>query len=196
MLLEFNSTELPFRWLFSTAPAIWILFFLTFIAVVAVPLLNRGHLFGLRLPRWVPTMPRLAERKADVLHGLADGVEAGWPIGRALAVGHSIATRSLERRSLDYAMRLIEQGLDPVEAIRRSGWIEPEEASWLSGTSPKRMAELLRSIARQDVRDARANLRWLMAMLFPLLVVLLGLCVMAYAFGFFAIMSELINGIA
>ena len=196
MFEEFQSTEMPYRWLFSAAPAIWILFLLAFIAVIVMPLLNRGHVFGARLPRWLPTMPRLAERKAEILNGLADGIDAGWPIGRSLAVGHSISTRSLERRSLDQAMRLIEQGVEPMESIRRAGWIDADEASWMNGTTPSRTAELLRTIADQGIRDARSNLRWIMAIFFPVLVILLGCCVLAYAFGFFATLMGLINALA
>lgn len=197
MLEEFfGESELPFGYLFSTAPAAAILFLLAFIAVIFVPLLNRGHIVGIRLPAWVPAMPRFAERKAEVLNGLADGIDAGWPIGRSLAVGHSISTQGLERRSLDRAMRLIEQGVDPMESIRCAGWIESDEVAWLQESSPARTAQLLRTIADQGIRDARSNLRWMMAIFFPVLVILLGCSVLAYAFGFFSILLRLINGLA
>jgi hypothetical protein len=193
---EFNATEMPFRWLFSTAPAICILFLLILVAVLVVPLLNRGHLLGVRLPGFVPRMPRLAERKAEILHGLADAIDAGWPIGRGLAIGHAISMHAYERHSLDHAMQLIEQGTDPALAIQRTGWVDADEATWLVGASPQRTAELLRTIADQNIRDARSNLRWMMAIFFPLLVLLLGLAVLAYAYGFFAALMELIRGLA
>jgi hypothetical protein len=112
-----------------------------------------------------------------------------------LAVGHSISTRSLERRSLDQAMRMIEQGFDPVESIRATGWIDSREAAWLRGAPPQRAAELFRVIADQGIRDARSNLRWMMAIFFPVLVLLLGCAVLAYAFGFFATLTRLIHGL-
>ncbi len=188
--------ELPFPQLFSTVPSLGILLLLVVVGAVIIPLLNRGHLLGIRMPRWVPTLPRLAERKAEILCGVADAVDAGWPMGRALALGHEISTRHVERRSLERAMRCIEQGADPVESLHRSGWIDASEAGWLAGASAPRTSQLLRTIADQNVRDARSNLRWMMAVFFPVLVVVLGLVVLAYAFGFFATMLQLIYGLS
>lgn len=193
---EFFSTELPNRWMMQPGPAFWILSLLAFVIIIIVPLLNRGHLFGLRLPRWLPMLPRPAQQKADTLNGLADAVDAGWPMGRALAVGHTISTRSLERRTLERSMILIERGQEPAAAMQRAGLIEADEAGWLTGASPQRTAELLRSIADQTQRDAQSNLRWLMAIFFPTLVLLIGLSVAAYAYGFFGTLTELINGLA
>ena len=196
MFEEFFSDELPYRWLFSAAPAVWILLLLVFVIVFLIPLLNYGHLLGIRFPHWIPLMPRFAERKSEVLNGIADGIDVGWPIGRSLAVGHSIATRRYERESFERSMRLIEQGVPPIESIRHVGWIDAREASWLADASPARTAELLRTIADQSVRDARFNVRWLMAIFFPVFVLLLGCSVMAYAFGFFATLTRLIHGLA
>jgi hypothetical protein len=196
MATEFNASENHFRWLMSTAPAIWILFILGLVAMIIVPILNRGHLLGIRLPRLIPRMPRLAEREGEMLHGLADAMDAGWPLGRGLAVGHTISMHSYERRSLDRAMQLIERGVDPAKAIQRTGWIDAGEAAWLSGAPPQRTAELMRTIADQNIRDARSNLRWMMAVFFPTLILLLGIAVLAYAYGFFSTLVELINGLA
>jgi len=93
-------------------------------------------------------------------------------------------------------MQLIERGTEPAVAIYHAGWIEADEASWLSGASSQRTAELLRIIADQNIRDARSNLRWMMAIFFPVLVVLLGLSVLAFAYAFFATLMGLINGLA
>ncbi len=196
MFDEFYGTELPYQWMFSTGPAVGILVLLTVIGIVIIPLLNRGHLLGVRLPRWIPTMPRLAVRKAEILNGLADGVEAGWPLGRTLALGHAVSTRSLERHSLYHAMHMIQQGIQPLEAMRRTGWIDHDEEAWLHGTPPQRAADLLRSIASQTIRDARSNLRWLMAVFFPVLILMLGSAVAAFSYGFFANLTKLISDLA
>ena len=193
---EFFGSAMPNRWMMRAGPAFWILSLLAFVIIVIVPLLNRGHFLGLRLPRWVPMLPRPAQQKADTLSGLADAIDAGWPMGRALAVGHTISTKSMERKSLETSMLLIEQGADPAVAMQRAGLLDKDEAPWLTGASPKRTAELLRSIAGQTQRDAQSNLRWLMAIFFPALVLLIGLSVLAYAYGFFGTMTELINGLA
>ncbi|MGI9474885.1 MAG: hypothetical protein ACR2NZ_25365 [Rubripirellula sp.] len=190
---EFFSRELPYRWMFTLGPAVWILMLISFLVLIVTPMLTRGHLFGLRLPRWIPMMPRLAERNGEILCGLADGIDAGWPMGRALATGHEVSQRFYERRLFEHALRNVQLGTDPIEAIRLVGWIEREEAAWLTDASPARTSQLLRTIAAQNIRDARANLRWTMVILFPALLLLLGLAVAGYAFGFFATLSQLIN---
>ena len=116
--------------------------------------------------------------------------------GCGLAVGHTISLHAFERSSLDRAMLLIERGVEPAIAMHRTGWIDADEAEWLSGAPRQRTAQLLRTIADQNIRDARSNLRWIMAIFFPCLITLLGLAVLAYAYGFFASLMELIHGLA
>lgn len=195
---EFYANDLPRQWLFSAAPAIFVLAVLVIVSTLILPFLNRGHFFRRRLPRWLPTMPRLSERRADFLRGMADGIDMGWPIGRILATAHAVtlSTRSVEARSLDEAMRLIEKGTEPLDAVRRAGFIDASETAWLSGAPPQRMSVLLREIADQGVRDAHANLRWMMSLFFPLVVLMLGVCVLAHAFGFFSALTEMIRGLS
>ena len=195
-MTEEFGLAVPHRWLFTSAPALWILFLLAFLVAIVAPTLNRGHLLGLRLPNWVPLMPRPAERKAEILRGLADGIDAGWPLGRALATGHAVSIRWHDRQLFERAMRMVEAGAEPVEAIHRVGWIDANERSWLGGASPRRMAELLRTIGAQDIRDARSNLRWIMAVVYPVLILLLGCSVLAYAYGFFSSLLGLISGLS
>ncbi|TWU47247.1 hypothetical protein Poly51_50460 [Rubripirellula tenax] len=180
----------------AVQPAYMVLFLLSFIVLVVVPVMSRGSLFGIRLPTWFPITPRLAQHKSEVLTGLADAIDHGWPMGRALAVGHLISVRRYERRSLQRAMELIEQGRTPADAIYQTGWIDSDEAAWLEDASPVRTAELLRTFADQTVRDSNANLRWLMGLLFPSLVLLLSAAVLRYAFGFFSTLFQLIESLA
>jgi type II secretory pathway component PulF len=172
------------------------LFLISFLVLIVVPVMSRGTIFGIRFPRWFPMTPRLAQHKSDVLCGLADAIDHGWPMGRALAVGHMISIRKQERRSLQHAMELIEQGQSPAEAIRNAGWIDATEAAWMDGASPQRTAELLRTIADQTIRDSHAKMRWLMSLLFPLLVILIAAAVLTYAYGFFSTLFRLIEGLA
>lgn len=195
MFEEFEM-DLPHAALLKGTPALWILAFVAAVVLLVVPLLNRGHLFKMKLGRWLPMMPSLAERKAEMLCGLADAIDAGWPMGRALAVAHTIAIRRDERQSLEIAMQLINQGLPPSAAIGRAGWVSAAEESWLIDASPQRTAELLRVIADQNIRDARANLRWLMSVFFPVIVLMLGVAVLTFAYGFFGTLMELISGLS
>lgn len=196
VMFEEFGMDLRNRRLLSPEPAYWILVLLCFIVLIAIPLMSRGTLLGFRFPRWFPATPRLAQHKSDVLCGLADAIDHGWPIGRALAVGHMISIRKPERQSLQYAMELIEQGQSPAQAIHKAGWIDAPEAAWLDGASPQRTAELLRTIADQSVRDSQAKMRWLMSLLFPGLVILIAAAVLTYAFGFFSTLFQLIEALA
>lgn len=195
MFDEFGM-DLRNRRMLSPQPAYWILFLLCFIVLIAIPLMSRGTLFGFRFPRWFPATPRLAQQKSDVLCGLADAIDHGWPMGRALAVGHMISIRKQERQLLQYAMELIEQGQSPAQAIRQAGWIDAHDAAWLDGASPQRTAELLRTIADQSIRDSHSRMRWLMSLLFPGLVILIAAAVLTYAFGFFSTLFQLIEALA
>lgn len=195
MFEEFGITNQNRRHL-SPQPAYWILSLLCFIVLVLIPLMSCGTLLGFRFPRWFPVTPRLAQHKSDVLCGLADAIDHGWPMGRALAVGHMISIRKHERRSLQYAMELIEQGRSPAQAIFGAGWIDAIEAAWLDGASPQRTADLLRTIADQSIRDSRAKIRWLMSLMFPTLVVLIAAAVLTYAFGFFSTLFQMIEALA
>lgn len=195
MFDEFGM-NLPNRSMLSAKPAYWILFILCFVVIVAVPVMSRGTLLGIRFPNWFPMTPWLAQHKADVLSGLADAIEHGWPMGRVLAVGHMISIRMHERRSLQHAMELIEQGQSSAMAIHRAGWIDSTEAAWLEGASPPRTAQLLRTIADQTVRHSNSNMRWLMSLLFPAVVIVIGGAVLMFAHAFFSALFALIGGMA
>ena len=196
MFSEFFGGEIPYKWMFSLGPAVGILMLLMCLILVIAPLLNRGHLFGFRLPSIIPKMPRLAERNAEILCGLADGIDAGWPLGRALEIGQQVSTQHHERRLCEDAIRSIQVGVEPIEAIRRVGWIDGRDAAWLTGATGPRTAQLLRAISAQQIRDARANLRWTMVVLFPVILLLLGLAVTGYAYGLFGSLSQLISNLA
>lgn len=194
-MFEEFGLAIRYRSFLSSVPAYCTFGLVAMIAFVAAPILNRGHLLGMRLS-WIPMLPSVAERQAETLRGLADAIDIGWPMGRALALAHTIALRRDERRRLELAMRTIEQGLPANEALQRAGWIDEKESSWLADTPPARTAELLRSIADQTLLDARANLSWLMSIVFPVIVLLLGAVVLAYAFGFYGTLLELVNGLS
>ena len=141
-------------------------------------------------------MPRLAEDRGHVLRGLADAVDAGWPIGRALVMSHQISVDPFERRSLESAMRWIQRGAETPVALEQTSWLDEEDVAWLSGAKPERTASLLRSIADQNIRDARANVRWAMAVLFPIVVLMLGFWVLMFSTGLFSALSGLVHKLA
>ncbi|TWU32567.1 type II secretion system F family protein [Novipirellula artificiosorum] len=196
MLEEFGiASSLQQRWMRDGGTG-WLLLGLVAMIVFVVPLLSRGHFFGMRFPSWLPLLPLSAERKSEILVGLADAIDSGMSLESALKIGHSISMRSNQRREIGHALQLVESGTPPMTAMQQSGWIRPSEAGWLSGASPHRAAELMRTIAEQNVRDANANARWFMELFFPAIILVLGGLVLGYAYGFFHALMELINGLS
>ncbi|MCG8650697.1 MAG: hypothetical protein MI861_12745 [Pirellulales bacterium] len=194
MFEEFGVTGDTLPHLTATT-SLW-LFWPIAVLMLAFLVLNFSDVWGTKLQRWIPVMPTAAERKSEALCGLADAMDAGWPIGRALALGHTIAVRRADQDALEAAMRLIEQGLSPSRAIRRCGWINAREEAWLRDASPARTVELLRAIADQSVRDAAANLRWIMLMLFPILTFALGATILICSRSIFMSLVELIYAVS
>jgi hypothetical protein len=184
------GVDVRYEWLLSRTPSALILAFVVFTVLVAVPILNSGRIFGLQL-RWLPLLPSAARSKAEMLRGFADAVDSGWPLGRAMAVGHTITLRYDRRRRLEVAMQMIEQGQPAHAALVRGGWITAQQQQWFVGASPRRTADLMRVIADQCVRDAATNLQWLMSLFFPAVVIMIGMATLAYAFGFFAALMGL-----
>ena len=194
LLDEFGLTSRAFDWV-RVSPAVSILIASTLLLVAIVPLLNLISTLGVRTGWLAHWLPRVAERKAELLRGLGDGIEAGWPMGRALAVAHSISLRAGDRRTLEYAMQLIDRGAPAASAIRFANLIDRRDEAWLSDAPPERVAEVLRVIADQAEREAQLNLRWLMSILFPLTIVLLGLAVMLSVYGFLSALVSLTVGL-
>jgi hypothetical protein len=161
-----------------------------------VPILTMGSFFGIPIPSWMPISPQVIDDRNDTLRGLADAIESGMTVDQALQLAARVSLKPRRKRKLLHANDLIRQGVSPALALRRSGWLRPRESDWLRGASADRGAELLHYVADQRVRDANANLHWLTGIVFPLLVVILGLAVMAYVTGFFLSLVSLISGLS
>ena len=195
VMMEEFGLDMTHGWLMNQTPSFFVVVFLAVTVLIVVPILYKGSLFGARLS-WIPTLPAVALRRAEMLRGIADAVDSGWPIGRALAVGHTIALRRGQRQRLEVAMQMIEQGLPSHTALMRGGWITTQQERWFVDASPRRTADLMRTIADQSVRDAATNLQWLMSIFFPAVVIMIGIVTLAYAFGFFATLMGLIVGLS
>ena len=195
MLVEFGL-ETTYISLMFGAPTQILLMIVVVVLLAIIPIVGLGSFFGIKVPRWFPVSPRVIEDRSDVLRGLADAIDAGMAVDQALLLGAKISLRYRESNSLLQASELIRQGTTPAVALEQTGWINAREREWLSGANASRGSQLLRTIAEERVRDAHANLRWLLGILFPCIVLLLGCAVLAYSFGFFSSLVELINGLS
>lgn len=163
--------------------------------VVLMTVISSGSLFGMLLPDWFPRSPRAVELRSNILWGLADAIDAGMTVDQALHLGTRISLRNSDRSSFAMAYQLIRQGSSPADALHQAGWLNENERNWIRGASAHRGAQLLRSIANQRLRDASANMRWILDLVFPVLVILLGFAVLLFAFGFFGSLISLISGL-
>jgi len=142
---------------------------------------------GLRfLPKhWIPLLPYQAKPNADALTAIAEGVDAGWPLQKIVFLGQKIS-RGQQKLSFTKAVESIESGENSTNAIKNAGWISVNEAAWLDGTPPQRMTQLMRTISRQNLQTADANVNWLVALLFPTVVLLIAAIIAPIAYAFFS----------
>lgn len=191
---EFGIRQ-PYRNWLGSGPALLVLALVATITLIVFPILNRAD--RLHSSGFVPLLPPVARRKVNLLLGLADAIEAGWPLGRGLAIAHTISLSRRERARLETAMQVIERGESAEAGLRRGGWISAAEEQWLAGgASPARMARWLRVIADQNLRDAAANLQLLVSITFPVMVILIGVAVLIYAYGFLGNLMELVRALS
>lgn len=191
--LGMNTTGFDQR--FSLTPAL-LVYLLIVGLILAYTVFSRSSFLGMNLPQWFPTMPRLAIQKSELLHGLADAVDAGWPLGRALAVAHTISISQAERYRLQQTMEWIEQGRSPAEAIHRAGYLPSKDVGWIEQAPPGRLASMLRMVGDRRVRDAYFNLGWTINVIFPVLILILAAVVTICSFGFLSLLYQLIGVMA
>jgi hypothetical protein len=193
--LELAATENPYEWLFAGTSPTWILLgAMGLLLLYVMTTLTQSGLASLRWTRWMPVSPRAAESKADMLRGLADAIDAGMPLPESLQLASRISLNPAEQAALRQAAVLLQSGVPAAEALLQAGQVDAQQSGWLRDAEPTRFAQLLRHFADNQIRDAQANVRWLMGILFPLLVLLMGTAVLAYAYGFFGMLMGLIRG--
>ncbi len=190
MLEEFGIED-RYAWLMKSMGSSWLVF-----GIVGLG----GFLISLLVLRiFFPTRnffsPKQADRRASILRGFAEAIEVGIPYSRAVEIGHAVSLRAAQRSRMREASYRLERGQSFASTMNRVGWLSEREANWIENASPKRTTELLRLIADETVRDASANLRWLMGIFYPVAILLLGASVMAYGFAFFHSLNSLILGL-
>ena len=196
-IMEEFGLATPHLWLIAgNAPTRVILVGVIFFVLFLIPVVTTGTFFGIPLPRWMPGSPRAVEGRASTLAGLADAIDAEMTVDQALALGAQVSLKLSDRRSLLHAHTLIQQGRSPADALYKSGWLNSYERNWVGGATAERGAEILRTISRQRVRDAQANIRWLVEVICPFIVLCLGMAILLFVYGLFSTLVRLIGGLA
>jgi hypothetical protein len=133
---------------------------------------------------WVPLLPFAAAKKSTTLNAIANSIEAGCPLNTFCELGMMLYKGS-ERLKFAQAFNALKNGESETRALAVAGWIRDSDRVLLEGSTPQRMSEILRSIARQDIRHANSNLNWIMAILFPALILCLAASISLFASSFF-----------
>ena len=144
-----------------------------------------GFPSGLLSTLWVPLLPVAAAQKSTTLDSLANSIEAGYPLTHFCEVGLMLH-RGSRRKSFLQALNAISNGHTETEALAEAGWIHKSDRALLEGSTPRRMSEILRTIARQDIRHANSNLNWIMAIMFPALILCLATGISLFTSNFFS----------
>jgi hypothetical protein len=166
-------------WLMLTA------FFISIGAVVFYLTVVVGFFPKVTSASWMPLLPVAATRNSEMLLGIATALDSNYPLKNFFELGETIY-RGSERKRFRVALNAIERGNTDTNAIRQAGWISTSDEAWLQDATPRRMAEILRTISRQNIRHAEGNLNWLMAILFPLVLLCLAGTMEPVASSFFS----------
>jgi hypothetical protein len=143
----------------------------------------------------VPLLPVAAARNSAILTGIATTIESSFSLKRFCEIGKDIY-RGRTRKQFEKALLEMERGYTDPDVLYRTGWIRAVDQAWLQEATPKRKAEILRNIGRQNIRHADANLNWIMAIGYPVAILCLATAATPFAALFFTQLSTLITQLA
>lgn len=171
----------------SAAPSVWgplVLLAVSF-SLIILPLFVFSGWVNVLIPkRWFPLLPNHARPDAIALLGIAAGMDAGVSLQHVCRLGKMIS-RGKQHACFTRALQSTESGARDSAAIAAGGWLNAKEAAWLDGAPPQRMSALMRSISLQNLRTAYANLNWLMAFLFPAVLLGIAAIIAPWAYSLF-----------
>ena len=150
--------------------------------------------------RWeLPGVDRLMRRRdaGMVLRSLSVAVEAGRPVNEVITLLGQFYPKSWVRRRLWWASDAINDGMAWAEALRRSGVIRRSDAAVLeSAERAGNLAWALRVMADGNERRLGYRLQTVSQLLFPIIVIFVGMLVGVLCAGFFMPLVQLIGRLA
>ncbi|TWT98253.1 hypothetical protein [Stieleria varia] len=135
-----------------------------------------------------------AYQNAEILVGLAAGLRRSMPVHEVLTIASANTRDKKGQRAIHQALQLLGDGTRPADAFHKVGWIDSDQQSRLTESSAQRAADLLDGFAIDGVRGAIHRLRWWTAIVHPVIVCCVGLCVAMYAIWIVGFMSSWILG--
>jgi protein transport protein HofC len=198
---DFGTTVPPFtawvtragNWAFGSG-LLFLLSLLELVIIVYIPFSYFGWV------RWdVPFLERLYRRRdaAAILRSLAIGVDGGRPMSSSLALLAGFYPRNWVRERLRLAYRSIEEGRSWFDSLRIHGLIRAADAAVLeSAQRTGNLSWALRAMADGNDRSLGYRLNAISQVIFPILVILLGLIVALIAISYFLPLVTLIESLA
>jgi type II secretory pathway component PulF len=150
-------------------------------------------------PRHLPGLGGLLRRadSALVLRWLAVAVRRQRPIAEMMRLLAGYFPWRGMRRRLEWAAKRIDEGADWSETLGHAGLIgRPEIAVFRSAERTGNLVWALEEMADSRVRRGACRLRAFLSVAFPVVILVLGGCVLLVALGIFTPMIELIQGLA
>jgi general secretion pathway protein F len=184
------------RW-FSNYGAI----FVVFITGIILPLFFIGAalyyigFFPRGLPLWWPIFRRYDG--ALVMRGLALAIRRGLPMPQALRIVEDSYPLPIVRQKLNVACQRVEAGSDWCQALRDTRLIGQADAAVLAAA--QRVGNLdwaLEEMAASAIRRQAERVQIALNVLFPLLLLSLGLLVFLFVCGLFLPLITLIQGLS
>lgn len=176
----------------------WLLVLLVVVAIVLLVL--RAVLYYAGMSTQVSLGPGRLEQTSDgavIMRWLAVAVGHNRPIGEMLRLLAGYFPRRSVRRKLDWTARRIDQGAAWSESLAEAGLIRRREAVVFSAAQRTgNLAWALEEMAESKLRRAAYRLRAAMGVLFPAMLLILGLGVLFVALGCLTPLAALIARLA
>ena len=189
-VLTLQATDFLSRYFYLSFP----LLVIQVVAFALVPLALLG-LFHMN----VPLVDYLFRRRhsALILRSLSLTTEGGRPIGEGLEILAADYPSSWVRKRLVLVRQDVERGIDWVDSLGDHGLLRPADEAVLS--SSQRASNLpwaLREMAEANERRLGYRLQLLSQILFPIMILALGLAVLVFAVAYFSPVVKLIEVLA
>ncbi len=138
-----------------------------------------------------------ARRRAACLRGVAAAIDAGCESSQALQLTSAATTNRGQQVRLTKALAIAQRGATLGDALCRSGIAPGPTAAWIeSAVQTGRVADTLRTLADDLLRRSQLRADTVMAVLFPVGILLCGAFVLSFSYLLLHALTALIHGLA
>jgi type IV pilus assembly protein PilC len=173
------------------------IFLLGFVAVVAAIVVGLCYLFDYPAMAWLGDRIFRGRRTADVLRILAIAIEHRQPLDGVLVRLRRVYPARSVRRALQQAHAVVASGADWRDALARYRLVTPAEQGLLkTAERAGNLPWVLRTIAARNDRRAVYRLSAAVQVIYPLVILVLGILVAFFVVALFVPLVKLIEGLS